>query len=158
MDNQPFNELPWQYSPNPKIDHRPPIFIYGFALSNDLSEIEHMAHAFGILKLEEPLTGTNLMGIMRQTLDRVENECGLSPRGTISFTGCHCRTAMFALRLKSNYSTKNIPPEELEHVVDILRKYLPGEPSPQWFLDPDVLELRRRSFEIPGSSAEPSSY
>jgi len=76
MDNQPFNKLPWQYSPNPKIDHRPPIFIYGFALSNNLSEIEHMAHATGILKPEEPLTGTNLMSVMPQTLDRIGNGCG----------------------------------------------------------------------------------
>ena len=58
----------------------------------------------------------------------------------------------FVIKLKTNYDTENIPPEKLEHVVNVLGKCLPGKSSPQWFLDPDVLDLNRRTFEILGSS------
>ena len=151
MDNQPFEELPWQYFPKPKIDHRPPIFVYGFPLKSDVSEIEHIAHVAGILKPEEPLTGRNVMSTLPRTMKYLGRECGLLREDSLSVDGCYCRTVRFVLKLKTNYNPGHIPPEKLEHVIDVLKKYLP-EKTPRWFLDPDIVDMERRNFEIPGSS------
>jgi len=152
MDNQPFEEFPWQYFPKPVIDHRPPIFVYGFPLKSDVSEIERIAHIAGILKPEESLTGRNVMSILPQTMKYLGKECGLSRGDSLSVNGCYCRTIGFVLKLKTNYNHGLIPPENLEHVIDAidaLKEYLPGK-APQWFLDPNIVYMERQRFEIPG--------
>jgi len=151
MDNQPFEKLPWQYFPKPVIDHRPPIFMYGFPLKSDVSEIERIAHIAGILKPEEPLTGHNAMSTLSRTMEFLGRQCGLSRERSFSVDGCYCRSVRFVLKLKTNYHPGFIPPEKLEHTIEVLKRYLPGK-SPQWFLDPDVMDRERKNYEIPGSS------
>lgn len=152
MDNQPFEELPWQYFPKPMIDHHPPIFIYGFPLKSDMSEIERIAHASSILKPEEPLTGRNVMSTLPQTMKYLGRECGLSRENSFSVDGCYCRAVRFVLKLKTNYHPGFIPPEKLEHAINVLKEHLPGK-SPQWFLDPDVMDRECQNYEIPGLSS-----
>jgi len=143
MDNQPFEELPWQYFPKPVIDHRPPISFHGFPLKSEVSEIERIAHIASILKPEESLTGHNVMSILPQTMKYLGKECGHSRGDSLSVDECYCRTVRFVLKLKTNYNHGLIPPENLEHVIDTLKEYLPGK-APQWFLDPDIVYMERQ--------------
>ena len=150
MDNQPFEELPWQYRPKPKINHRPPMFVYGFPLESDISEIERIAQTAGILGPQEPLTGDNVTSLLPQTLRYLARECGLLRENSFFVHGCYCRSVRFVLELKTNYHLGRVPPEKLEHVIEVLKRYFPGK-RPQWFLDPTITDLGRRNFEIPGS-------
>jgi hypothetical protein len=149
LKNQPFNDLPWQYFPKPRVNHRPPILNYGFPL--DISELKHIAHKASILNPEEPLTGDDIMTIMVQVMRYLEKECGLLREEFLSVAGCYSRTVRFVLMLKTNYNVKHIPPEKLERTARLLGKYFPGK-SPQWYLDPDIAEDKYRDFTIPGSA------
>ena len=150
MENQPFNELPWQYFPDPVIGHRPPIFIYGFPLDDDLSEIDRIVHSAGILKPEEPFTGHNVTSVFLATEGYLKKECGLSQKFSLTICGCHCRSARFILQLYTNYRPDRIPPEKLEYVTEVIKRHLPGK-EPQWYLDSSVVDTDRRNYEIPGT-------
>ena len=147
--NEPFDELPWQYFPKPKIGHYPPAFIYGFPLGDGVSGIEHLARATGILKPEEVLTPRGLDSILARTLKHLEEECGLLREEFLSVDGCYSKAASYVLMLKTSYNLGHVAPKKLEHVIKVIRRYLPGR-TPQWFLDPDIIDMGRRNFEIPG--------
>lgn len=150
MKHEPFDELSWQYFPKPKIGHRPPVFNYGFPLEDGVSDIQHLAHATGILKSEEELNGGNLGSIMVRTLKHFNAECGLSRPDLLSVVGCYSKTARFVLTLKTNYHVRQMPPEKLKHVIDVLRRYFPGK-APQWFPDTEITSMEHQDFTIPGS-------
>lgn len=149
--NEPFDDLPWQFFPKPKIGHRPPLLIYGFSLGDGVSGIEHLARATDALKPEEALTSRNFDTILMQAMKHLEKECGLLRKEFHSVNRCYSKTeASYVLKLKTNYKPERIPSERLEHVVRVLEKYFPGK-RPQWFLDTDILDARSQSFEISGS-------
>jgi hypothetical protein len=148
--NEPFNELPWQYFPKPKINHYPPTFIYGFPLDDGVAGIEHLAHATGLLKSEETVPLHGLDSILARTLNYLEEECGLLREEFLSADGCYSKTARYVLVLKTNYNREHIAPKKLNHVAKVIGRYLPGK-TPQRFLDPDIMDTKRRNFEISGS-------
>ena len=148
--NEPFEELPWQYFPKPKIGHYPPVFIYGFPLDDGVSGIVHLARATGILKPQEMLAPRGLDGILARTLRHLEAASGLSREEFLSVDGCYSKTASYVLTLKKNYNLEHIAPKKLEHVIKVVGSYLPGK-APQWFLDPDIVDMERQNFEISGS-------
>ena len=148
--NEPFDELPWQYFPKPRIFHYPPTFIYGFPLDDGVSGIEQLARATGILGSEEILPSRGLDGILSRTLKHLEKECELLREEFLSVAGCYSKTASYVLMLKTNYNPGHVAPKKLKHVIEVIGRYLP-EKTPQWFLDPDIVDMGRRNFEIPGS-------
>lgn len=115
IKNEPFKELPWQYFPKPKIDHRPPRFIYGFSLGDRVSELEHLGRVTGILKPEEAFTFRNFNVIMMRTMRQLE-ECGLSRKEFLSVDRCYSKTDANYV-LETNYRPDHITPERLEHVI-----------------------------------------
>ena len=150
-ENEPFDNLPWQFFPKPKIGHHPPLLIYGFSLGDGVSGIEHLGYATGVLKPEEALTTRNFDAILMQAMRHLEEECGLSRKELHSVNHCYSKTdTSYVLKLKTNYKPEHIPSKRLEHVIRVLGKYFPGK-RPQWFLDPDILDTQCQSFEISGS-------
>ena len=115
-----------------------------------MSGIKHLARAIGILKPEEILPPRGLDRILARTLKHFEEECGLPQEEFLSVDGCYSKTAGYVLMLKTNYNPGHIAPKKLGHVIKTIGKYLPGE-LPRWFLDPDIVDMKRQNFEIPGS-------
>jgi len=149
--NEPFKELPWQYIPEPKIGHYPPVFIYGFPLDDGVSGIEQLARSAGILKPQETIPPRGLDHILSQTLKHFEKKCNLSQEEFLAVDGCYSKTASYVLTLAKNYNVGHIAPKKLDHVIEVIGSYLPGR-EPQWFLDPDIVDMEYQNFEIPGSS------
>jgi len=92
-----------------------------------MSEIKCIAHTASILKPGEPLTRRNVMSTLLQTVRYLGRGCGLSREISFSVNGCYCRAVRFVLKLKTNYHPGFTPPEKSEHIIDILKKHLPGK-------------------------------
>ncbi|KAF9258161.1 hypothetical protein L218DRAFT_964684 [Marasmius fiardii PR-910] len=79
-EHEPFDELPPQYYPQKKYDHRPPIFDWGITITTE--ELEEFGRKHGLRTAEPnvPMSSSECGALLMQTAERFNERHGLDVR------------------------------------------------------------------------------
>ncbi|KAF9258165.1 hypothetical protein L218DRAFT_990673 [Marasmius fiardii PR-910] len=105
FDHQPFDELPPQYYPQKKYNHRPPIFDWGITITTE--ELEEFGNKYGLRSISPnvPLTVPEYGPLLSRTVERFNRRHGLDVRTWVGITRPIAKGSIVLLKVVTNYGT-----------------------------------------------------
>ncbi|KAJ8073655.1 hypothetical protein PM082_011933 [Marasmius tenuissimus] len=132
LENEPFEVLLAQYFPKKELDHRPPIFEYGIALTE--AQLVEYARKHGLATDQLDSPHPKWSKIFRAVGSTLDNQLELKPQGGIlrwSSPYTKNKELVLLLALCTNYNTK-IRVANPRRLVQRLEKEF-GEPA-KWYM------------------------
>ncbi|KAG7093299.1 hypothetical protein E1B28_006981 [Marasmius oreades] len=142
FEHEPFETLPFEYFPWKEVDHYPPIFDYGVALTTE--EIQEYARREVFVEGREP--PCDYSGVLHGVLRKLNNEFGLEPGRRINIGVPHTKMGnVVLLKFLDNYVCP-LSGEKVDFVADGLKKAF-GK-VPKWFLSHNN-ERFKKNYNVP---------
>ncbi|KAG7093291.1 hypothetical protein E1B28_006973 [Marasmius oreades] len=141
FEHEPFEILPFEYFPWKEVDHYPPIFDYGIALTTE--EIQEYARREVFLEGRNP---HDYRDVLHGALRKLNKEFGLEPGGRIGLGVPYSKMENVVLfKFLDNYVCP-LSDEKVHLVVDGLKRAFGKEP--QWFLSHNNEEFKN-NYNVP---------
>ncbi|KAF8873425.1 hypothetical protein BD779DRAFT_1569970 [Infundibulicybe gibba] len=128
--NQPYAKLPYQYTPNRDIDHRPPVFLYGLGFT--YKEVYEY-----IIRTRLPISTS--MGTIPDFSRYLDELFGVE-MGTMHGVPPTCR-GLVVFRLRTNYYNP-LPKKKMEEIADTCDRVF--QRRPMWY----VGSARKKDYRI----------
>ncbi|KAG7093301.1 hypothetical protein E1B28_006983 [Marasmius oreades] len=142
MKHEPFETLPFEYFPWKEVDHYPPIFDYGVALTTE--EVRDYARREVFVEGDKP--PGDFCDVLHGIQGKLNNEFGLKPGGRIVIGVPYTKMDNVVLfKFIDNYMCL-LSDEKVDLVADGLEKAF-GK-APQWFLSHNN-ERFKKNYNVP---------
>ncbi|KAF9258163.1 hypothetical protein L218DRAFT_1080540 [Marasmius fiardii PR-910] len=119
FEHEPFDDLPRQYYPQKKYNHRPPIFDWGITITT--KELQEFGNKYG-LRTAKPsalLSSSECSGLLGRTTRMFNERHGLDVRTWIDISFPVSKEPVVLLKVLTNYGTILSPDAVLDLCEDV---------------------------------------
>jgi hypothetical protein len=151
LKNAPFEELPQQYMPIPRLGHRPPRLSFGFAIPDEYEAFVQVAVREKLGRRKALMALRSFRTVGKLVIDHLNKLCGLPPGKGLAYDGIHMKGTGLVLELETNYKQR-VPKCRTADVCRVIKEHfrLPDDAKPKWYLENDIDLRDPDEFLYPG--------
>jgi hypothetical protein len=151
LKNAPFEELPQQYMPIPRLGHRPPRLSFGFAIPDEYEAFVQVAVREKLGRRKALMALRSFCEVGELVIDHLNKLCGLPPGKGLAYDGIYMKGTCLVLELETNYKQR-VPKCRTADVCRVIKEHfkLPDDAKPKWYLENDIDLRDPDEFLYPG--------